>query len=80
MPSHRTEWFRSSYSGQNGECVEARLTEREINVRDSKAISSPSLVFAPTSWNAFLHALSAKVLRHADVRHGDGITGAVRRA
>lgn len=68
MPSHRTDWFKSSYSGQNGECLETRLTTHSINVRDSKAIPGPSLTFTSTSWNAFLQTLGANAdaLLHAD--------------
>ncbi|MBA2806361.1 DUF397 domain-containing protein [Streptomyces sp. KM273126] len=71
MPSHSSEWFKSSYSGPNGECLEARLTAPGVNVRDSKAIPGPLLAFAPNSWNAFLRTLSANALLHTASRgHG----------
>jgi len=67
MPSHRTEWVKSSYSGQNGECLETRLSTTGIDVRDSKAIPGPWLTFAPTCWSAFLHGLTTNVLNRAEV-------------
>ncbi|WP_432054933.1 DUF397 domain-containing protein [Streptomyces sp. bgisy022] len=49
------EWFRSSYSTNDGpECVEIATTPRTVHVRDSKRIPGPRLAFSPAHWAAFL--------------------------
>lgn len=55
-----TGWFKSSRStaGSNG-CVEVRLTEAAVGVRDSKNADGPRLVFAARGWKAFLARVSS---------------------
>ena len=57
MSALSTEWFKSSYSMQNGDCVEVRRTERGMAVRDSKEPAGPCIRLSPTAWSAFLSAL-----------------------
>ncbi|WP_024802360.1 DUF397 domain-containing protein [Nocardia sp. BMG51109] len=53
------EWFKSSYSGGDKECVEvAFLPDNLVGVRDSKARSGPALVFGAAEWSAFTAAAS----------------------
>ncbi|MFD4260873.1 DUF397 domain-containing protein [Streptomyces sp. NPDC058534] len=48
------EWVKSSYSGNNGNCVEvARLPDGGRAVRDSKNPGGPALVFPSSGFNAF---------------------------
>ncbi len=47
-------WFKSSYSGSQGECVEVAACPTAIHIRDSKDITRPSLTTTPTAWAAFL--------------------------
>lgn len=48
------QWFKSSYSGGGGDCIEIAWLERgHVGVRDSKDPAGPSLVFSPTEWAAF---------------------------
>ncbi|MRH92588.1 DUF397 domain-containing protein [Nocardia sp. SYP-A9097] len=48
------EWFKSSHSGSQGDCVEvAWLAEGAVGVRDSKNPTGPALVFTPSQWDAF---------------------------
>ncbi|WP_406342962.1 DUF397 domain-containing protein [Streptomyces sp. NBC_00648] len=54
MPSERSEWFTSSYSQQNGECIEARRTDAGVDLRDSKDRAAGLLAFAAEAWVAFL--------------------------
>ncbi|MGW4242765.1 DUF397 domain-containing protein [Nocardia sp. NPDC004722] len=55
-------WFKSSYSGSQGDCVEvAWLVEGAVGVRDSKDPSGPALVFAPGQWDSFAAGLAAGV-------------------
>ncbi|MGY1947504.1 DUF397 domain-containing protein [Nocardia asiatica] len=50
----RAHWFKSSHSGGGQDCVEiAFLDGGHVGVRDSKAPSSPALVFTPSEWDAF---------------------------
>lgn len=53
-------WFKSSFSRPNGECVEAaHLAEGRVGVRDSKNPSGPALVFDGSAWDGFLSGLRA---------------------
>ncbi len=54
MSSKQPEWFKSSYSNQNGECVEARRSEAGMDLRDSKDPQGPALLFAADAWLAFV--------------------------
>lgn len=52
-----TGWFKSTRSGGNDEgCVEVRLTEREVGVRDSKNVTGPVFRFTPGEWRTFVAA------------------------
>ncbi|MFD7507460.1 DUF397 domain-containing protein [Streptomyces sp. NPDC059850] len=54
--SSELTWFKSSYSGGDGdECVEvATCPENTVHVRDSKDKQGPQLAFSPTTWSAFV--------------------------
>jgi hypothetical protein len=48
------EWHKSSYSSNNGNCVEvARNIPAVVAVRDSKNPDGPALVFTADQWRAF---------------------------
>ncbi|WP_079086427.1 DUF397 domain-containing protein [Streptomyces silvensis] len=59
MSSQPTEWFKSSHSGQNGECVEVRSAVYGLDVRDSKASGDPVLAFTAQAWTVFLLGVEA---------------------
>lgn len=49
------DWFKSSYSGVQGDCVEvAWLGSGRVGVRDSKNPTGPALIFPPKDWDAFI--------------------------
>ncbi len=51
----RAEWRKSSYSGQDGNCVEvARNLPGLVAVRDSKAPDGAKLMVPREAWRAFL--------------------------
>ncbi|MFF8945715.1 DUF397 domain-containing protein [Streptomyces sp. NPDC014864] len=53
--SARLNWFKSSYSGdEGGECVEVAADTTAIHVRDSKEPSGPQLAFARSAWTRFV--------------------------
>lgn len=48
------EWFKSSYSQEQSECVEvAFLDHGMVGMRDSKNPTGSALVFTPAEWDAF---------------------------
>ncbi|MEV4234020.1 DUF397 domain-containing protein [Nocardia sp. NPDC049737] len=50
----RANWFKSSHSSGQTECVEvAWLDEGSVGVRDSKNPTGPALIFTPGEWDAF---------------------------
>jgi Domain of unknown function (DUF397) len=54
----RAEWRKSSYSGQDGNCVEvARNLPGLVAVRDSKEPGGAKLAVSRGTWRAFLPAL-----------------------
>ncbi|MER7584376.1 DUF397 domain-containing protein [Kitasatospora sp. NPDC097691] len=51
-------WYKSSYSGNQGNCVEVSDGFASIvPVRDSKDTSGPALVFPAAAWTAFITAV-----------------------
>jgi hypothetical protein len=60
----RAAWHTSTYSGQDGNCVEvARNLPDVVAVRDSKHPDGAMLVVSRAAWTAFLHELKGQ---HAD--------------
>ena len=56
----RAEWHKSSYSSQDGNCVEvARNPPGPVAIRDSKAPDALNLLVSPETWQAFLLTLRA---------------------
>ena len=47
-------WFRSSFSGTHGNCVEVAILPDAVVVRDSKNPDGPTLTFTPDEWEAFV--------------------------
>lgn len=58
--SEDLHWFKSSYSGDQGECLEVAHTPATVHVRDSKT-PTPTLTVTPTAWSAFLRSDVAPV-------------------
>lgn len=61
------QWKKSSFSAQNGHCVEvAELDGHLIGVRDSKdnAPGCPVLTFDADGWRSFLAGLAAGEFDH----------------
>lgn len=52
------QWRKSTRSGSNGACVEARYTGQTAEVRDSKDQAGPVLAFGPAAWRAFIASTS----------------------
>jgi hypothetical protein len=54
------EWSKSSYSGNDGSCVEvADLDSGDRAVRDSKDPAGPMLRFIRAEWSAFIAEVRA---------------------
>jgi Domain of unknown function (DUF397) len=54
----RAEWYKSSHSGQDGNCVEvARNLPGLVAVRDSKNPDGAALVVSREAWKCFVRCL-----------------------
>ncbi|MEU1207479.1 DUF397 domain-containing protein [Nocardia sp. NPDC005825] len=52
------QWFKSSYSGGQNECVEvAWLPRGHVGIRDSKNPGGPALTFTADQWDTFTAGL-----------------------
>lgn len=61
-----TGWFKSSYSNGGGDqCVEVRVTDGGVGVRDSKAPAGGRLRADSRAWTAFLAQLSGAATRRS---------------
>ncbi len=55
MSGTELEWFKSSYSSEEGgACIEVALQPTTIHIRDSKTPTTAHLTVTPTTWRAFL--------------------------
>ncbi|MFE7194451.1 DUF397 domain-containing protein [Kitasatospora sp. NPDC057541] len=53
------DWRKSSFSGNNNNCVEIAAADGSQAVRDSKAPDGPALVFTSVAWGAFIGSVKA---------------------
>ncbi|WP_405899207.1 DUF397 domain-containing protein [Streptomyces sp. NBC_00727] len=51
------EWFKSSHSNGNGNCVEVARFGIAVAVRDSKVQEGPILTCAVGGWQAFIGSM-----------------------
>ncbi|MFD4866137.1 DUF397 domain-containing protein [Streptomyces sp. NPDC058412] len=59
MNSSQLRWFKSSYSGSQGDdCVEVATDTDTVHVRDSKVAAGPELAVTPASWGVFLDGIT----------------------
>jgi hypothetical protein len=54
----RSLWRRSSFCGNELECVEVSIKNNHVLTRDSKDPQGSVLVFPTAAWSDFLRALS----------------------
>ena len=56
----RAQWRKSSYSGNNGNCVEVATNLLDlVAVRDSKDSDGSRLLISAAAWQAFVRGLKA---------------------
>ncbi|MFJ2706734.1 DUF397 domain-containing protein [Streptomyces sp. NPDC087428] len=55
------DWWKSSYSGANSNCVETARFDDGIGVRDSKDAAGPVLSFGPRAWDDFIGGAKASI-------------------
>lgn len=58
----KSNWRKSSRSGNSSNCVEVALGPEAVGVRDSKDPTGPHLNFTHAEWIAFLHAIRTDTL------------------
>ncbi len=55
MSTTQQDWFKSSYSGSEGDnCIEVAIRAEAILVRDSKDSQRQSLAVSRDAWSAFM--------------------------
>ncbi|CAL9306501.1 DUF397 domain-containing protein [Streptomyces sp. SudanB182_2057] len=58
MTSEAPRWFKSSYSGNGGQCIEVATnlaaTHNTVPVRDSKNTDGAVLNFTTRTWSSFI--------------------------
>jgi hypothetical protein len=58
----RAEWHKSSFSSQDGNCVEvAQNLPGLVAVRDSKDPNGPTILVLPAAWRNFVRGVRASV-------------------
>ncbi|GAB3139135.1 hypothetical protein GCM10027290_07730 [Micromonospora sonneratiae] len=57
------DWFKSSRSADNANCVEVRFVDDAVGVRDSKDRGGPALAFSVAAWSGFVATLKADATR-----------------
>ena len=57
MDLTHANWRKSSYSTQNGSCVEIAHAHAAVVVRDSTDPHGPRLTFTPCHWRAFVRQI-----------------------
>jgi hypothetical protein len=57
-------WRKSTRSGSNGQCVEARRMGDKIQLRDSKDRSGPVLSFTLGEWTSFTAGVKGAEFDH----------------
>lgn len=51
------QWFKASRSGSAGQCVQARLINGVVEVRNSNHPDAGTLQLAPAMWQTFIEAI-----------------------
>jgi hypothetical protein len=60
----RAEWRKSSYSSQDGNCVEVAVNlPAFVAARDSKHPAGPALLIPRDTWRRFIHSLHMQASR-----------------
>lgn len=59
MSALTEQWRVSTRTGGNGNCVEVRLIDGRVEVRDTKDRTGPSLAFTSSAWSALTDGIKA---------------------
>lgn len=59
MNLDRADWYKSSYSQNQGQCVEVARFPALVAIRDSVRTGEEALTFPRKEWSAFLKPQSA---------------------
>jgi hypothetical protein len=70
------EWVKSSYSGNNGNCVEVAVLPEGTGhaLRDSKNPNGPALLFDRSAWAAFVTGIAEGEFDRAQAAGPGGLT------
>jgi len=57
----RAVWHKSSYSSQDGNCVEVAITDTVVGVRDSKEPGGGMLTYTREGWREFIRKVKTSL-------------------
>jgi len=57
MAALNERWHKPTRSGNNGQCVEARLVDDVVEVRNSNSPSAGTVRFTRAEWETFIDAV-----------------------
>ncbi len=59
------DWFKSSYSNGNGDCIEVAAVDGAVVMRDSKQADGPIVASTSDEWQTFVRGVVNGRLRKA---------------
>jgi hypothetical protein len=63
-----SNWRKSSYSGDQGNCIEVADDDSRVLVRDTKNRAAAMLRFTPDAWRRFAEQVKADASLASDLR------------
>lgn len=58
MAALNNQWHKATRSGSNGQCVEARLVDDVVEVRNSNSPTAGTVRFTRGEWATFIDAVT----------------------
>lgn len=66
LTARRSDWHKSSHSAHDNGCVEVKMSDTGVAIRDSKLADSPMISFSRQQWSRWLHEVVSDELTNAN--------------